>query len=616
VSGPEEGGGERLRARIEGLPELPGIYLFVDAAGGTLYVGKAKSLRRRAASYLARELEPRLAAMLAEAADLEYVVAGSEREALLLENNFIKQRKPRYNVLLRDDKTYPYLKLTREPWPRLVFTRRIRDDGGEYFGPYLPGGLARRAIKLTQKLFGVRVCDLDIDGRLPRPCLYHDLKRCLGPCVEGLTSGAEYALAVEGARLFLAGRIEPLAKRLRGEMQLAADALDFERAARLRDLLSEVERQGDRASLASTDAEDADLFGVAIHGRQAAVSVLVMRGGQVLDRRELFWEGQHAPGAETLLAELLPQLYERTTFLPREIHLPVPVEGDEALAAWLSERKGARVYLRYPARGTKAERLRVAARDAEFAFRRRFRVTGEEDAALLSLERLLELPEPPRWIEGFDVSNTQGADSVASLIVWREGRLRRSEYRSFNIRGVVGSDDFRSLGEAVERRYRRLLEESGRTPDLVLVDGGRGQLNAALSALARLGLEELPVVGLAKREEVLYLPGAPLPVRPSRHDAGLQLLQRIRDETHRFALARHRARRSKRSLRGVLDEVAGVGPVRRRELLRRFGTVAAIRAASDEELAATVGPALAARLRAALPPESPGAGESGPEEVG
>lgn len=592
---------ERLRARIDGLPELPGIYLFLDAGGRTLYVGKARALRRRAASYLARELEPRLAAMIGEAADLEYVVAGSEREALLLENNFIKQRKPRYNVLLRDDKTYPYLKLTREPWPRLVFTRRIRDDGAEYFGPYLPGGLARRAVKLAQKLFGVRVCALEIDGRLPRPCLYHDLKRCLGPCVAGLTTAEDYARAVEGARLFLAGRIEPLARRLRGEMREASDALDFERAARLRDLLREVERQGDRASLASTEAEDADLFGVAIHGRQAAVSILVMRGGQVLDRRELFWEGEHAPSAETLLAELLPQLYERTTFLPREVHLPVPVEGDETLAAWLSERKGERVYFRYPARGTKAERLRVAARDAEFAFRRRFRVAGESDAALRSLEGLLELPEPPRWIEGFDVSNTQGEESVASLIVWREGRLRKGEYRSFNIRSVAGADDFRSLGEAVERRYRRLLEETGETPDLVLVDGGRGQLNAALSALARLGLEELPVVGLAKREEELYLPGAPAPLKPSRHDAGLQLLQRIRDETHRFALARHRARRSKRSLRGVLEEVRGVGPVRRRELLRRFGTVQAIRAASDAELADAVGPALAARLRAALP---------------
>jgi excinuclease ABC subunit C len=594
-----------LRERIETLPDLPGIYLFLDAEKQTLYVGKAKSLRKRAGSYLVRELEPRLAAMVAESADLEYVVAASEQEALLLENNFIKQRKPRYNVLLRDDKTYPYLKLTHEPWPRLGFTRRIRNDGAEYFGPYLPGGLARRAIKLTQKLFGVRVCHLEIDGSLPRPCLYWDMKRCLGPCVAGLTNREEYARAVEGARLFLAGRIEPLVRRLRGEMHEASEALDFERAARLRDLLREVERQGTRATLSSVDEEDADLFGVAIHGVQAAVSILVMRGGQVLDRRELFWEGGGRISDASLLAELLPQVYDRTTFLPKEIHLPVEIEGDEALAQWLSERKGERVYIRYPARGVKAERLRIAERDAEFAFRRRFRIQGEEDAGVRSLAAHFELPEPPRWIEGFDISHTQGVETVASLVVWREGRIRKSDYRTFNIRGLTDADDFRAIEQAVERRYRRQIEESGLLPDLVVIDGGRGQLNAALAALARLGAEEVPVVALAKREEEVYVPGLPEPLRLRRADPGLQLLQRIRDETHRFALSRHRGRRSARSLRSRLDEIAGVGPRRKRLLLDRFGTLERIRAATEAELAAAVGPALAARLRRELAEEPP-----------
>jgi excinuclease ABC subunit C len=595
--------GDLLRERIETLPDLPGIYLFLDGERRTLYVGKAKSLRKRAASYLVRELEPRLAAMVAESADLEYLVAASEQEALLLENNFIKQRKPRYNVLLRDDKTYPYLKLTDEPWPRLGFTRRIRNDGAEYFGPYLPGGLARRAIKLTQKLFGVRVCHLEIDGSLPRPCLYWDMKRCLGPCVAGLTTAEEYARAVEGARLFLAGRIEPLVRRLRAEMQEASEALDFERAARVRDLLREVERQGERATLSSVEEEDADLFGVAIHGVQAAVSILVMRGGQVLDRRELFWEGDARITDASLLAELLPQVYDRTTFLPKEIHLPVEVEGDGALAQWLSERKGERVYIRYPARGVKAERLRIAERDAEFAFRRRFRVRGEEDAGVRSLAAHLELPEPPRWIEGFDISHTQGAETVASLVVWREGKIRKGDYRTFNIRGLVDADDFRSIEQAVERRYRRQIEESGLLPDLVLIDGGRGQLNAALAALARLGAEEVPVVALAKREEEVYVPGLPEPLRLRRADPGLQLLQRIRDETHRFAVARHRGRRSARSLRSRLDGIRGVGPRRKRLLLERFGTLERIRAASEAELAAVVGPALAARLRVELAEE-------------
>jgi excinuclease ABC subunit C len=591
---------ESLAARIAGLPDQPGIYFFVGADGKTLYVGKAKSLRKRVANYLGRELEPRLAGMVAEAVDVDYLVAGSEQEALLLENDFIKQRKPRFNVLLRDDKTYPYLKLTREPWPRLAFTRRIRNDGAEYFGPYLPGGLARRAIQLAQKLFGVRVCDLEIDGTLPRPCLYWDTKRCLGPCVAGLTSAEEYARAVQGTRLLLAGKTDVLAKRMRREMEEASAALDYERAARLRDLIRELERQTDRASLGSVDEEDADLWGVAIHGHQAAVSILVMRHGHVLDRRELFWEGQGTLAASSLLAELVPQVYDRSSFLPEEVHLPVAIEGDEALAGWLSAKKGERVYLRFPARGQKAERLAVAQKDAEFAFRRRFRVSGESDAAVRALQRHLDLPEPPLWIEGFDISNTHGGESVASVIVWREGRLRKSDYRTLNLRDLAGPDDFRSIEQAVERRYRRLLEESGETPDLVLIDGGRGQLNAALTALGRLGLEAVPAVGLAKRQEELYVPGHPEPLRLSRHDEGLKLLQRIRDECHRFALTRHRARRSKRSLRGLLDELPGIGPVRKRRLIARFGTVEAIRAAAHAELAAVIGPAAATKLVAAL----------------
>ncbi len=602
AAGEESGGGgaERLRQRVSGLPELPGIYLFLDAGGATLYVGKAKSLRKRAASYLQRELEPRLATMMSEAADLDYVVTATEREALLLENNFIKARKPRFNVLLRDDKTYPYVKLTGEAWPRLGFTRKIRNDGAEYFGPYLPGGLARRAMQLVQKLFGVRVCHLEIDGSLPRPCLYWDMKRCLGPCVAGLTTPEAYARAVEDARLFLAGKVETLARRLRAEMEAAAENQEFERAARARDLWREVERQRERSSLASVAGEDADLYGVVIHGGRAAVSILVMRGGQVLDRRELFWEGDGRPSPEGLLGELVPQIYDRTSFLPKEVHLPVAIEGAEALEAWLGERKGERVYLRFPSRGPKAERLRIAARDAEFAFRRRFRVRGEEDAAARALAQHCDLPEPPRWIEGFDVSHTQGVESVASLVVWREGRLRKGEYRSFNVRDLEGPDDYRAIDQAVERRYRRLIEETGMVPDLVLIDGGRGQLNAALGALARLGREDTAVVALAKREEELYLPGVPEPLSLPRGDAGLRLLQQIRDETHRFALGRHRSRRGARSLRSALDGIRGIGPRRRRLLLERFGTLDRIRAATSEQLAAVIGPSLAARLSAQL----------------
>lgn len=607
---------KHLRSRVAALPDQPGIYLFLGADGRTLYVGKARSLHRRVGSYLNRELEPRLAGMVAQAVEIEHLVTGSELDALLLENNFIKRRRPPFNVLLRDDKTYPYVKLTREPWPRLVFTRRVVDDGAEYFGPFLPGGLARRAIRLAQKLFGMRVCDLEIDGGLTRPCLYWDLGRCLGPCVAGLTTAEAYRSAVEDTRQLLSGRIDPLVRRLRGQMQEAAEALDFERAARLRDLVRELEPQGDRATLESLGGEDVDIFGVAIHRGQAAVSVLVMRRGQILDRREFFWEGESEVSPQGLLSELLPQIYERTSFLPDEIHLPVAIEGDEALASWLSGRRGRRIWLRYPARGPKAERVAAASRDAEFAFRRRFRGALAEQEGAAALAAALGLPEPPRWIDGFDISNTQGSESVASLVVWREGKLRKGDYRSFNIRGIEGPDDFRSIEQAVERRYRRLLEEEGGLlPDLVLIDGGRGQLNAALAALGRLGLDDLPVVGLAKREEELYRPGAVEPLRLPRSDRGLRLLQQIRDETHRFALSRHRGRRSRRSLRSLLDDVRGIGPTRRRQLLQRFGTIEAIRAASDEEVQAAVGRALTARLRAALGEAAPAAeGDAGPPE--
>jgi excinuclease ABC subunit C len=584
---------DALAERIRALPDRPGIYIFRDTAGKALYVGKATSLRKRAASYLVRDHEPRLAAMLAEAADVEFVATDTTAEALLLENTWIKRRKPRYNILLRDDKTYPYLKLTADPYPRLVFTRRLRDDGAEYFGPFLPGGLARKAIKLVQKLFQVRVCDLEIDGSLPRPCLYYDMHRCLGPCVAGLTTKAAYDEAVEQARLFLSGRGDQLVKRLKREMWEAAEALDYERAARVRDALAEVEAISQRRKLSSVEGEDVDVYGVYVAGGNAAVVVLVMRGGQVLDRRELFWEGLGPIAPERLLSEILPQIYDRTTFVPKEIHLPLPVEGEEALAEWLGEKKGERVYVRLPSRGPKAERVALAMRNADLAHKRRFRGGGTAAPGAEALLRHLDLSEPPRRIEGFDISNFQGSETVASLVVWEEGKMRKGEYRSFNVRGVpghAGSDDFASLREAVERRYRRRLEEVGAMPDLILIDGGRGQLNAALEGLAMLGVEETPVVSLAKREEEVYVPGRPLPLKLRRDDLGLRLLQEVRDEAHRFAVSRHRRRRSARTLRSRLDDLSGIGPRRRKLLLTRFGSAEGVRRASVEELQAALGP--------------------------
>lgn len=593
---------EHVQERIRELPDRPGIYLFRDAEGKLLYVGKAKSLRKRAASYQSRDHEPRLAAMLAEAAELECVITDSEAEALLLENNWIKTQRPRYNILLRDDKTYPYLKLTADPYPRLAFTRRIRNDGAEYFGPFLPGGLARKAIKLSQKLFGLRVCRLEIDGKLPRPCLYYDMHRCLGPCVAGLTSPEAYGEAVAQARLFLSGRSEPLLRRLRQQMWQAAEAEEFEQAARLRDTLTEIEAISQRRKLSSTEGEDVDVYGLHLAGGDAAVVVLVMRGGQVLDRRELFWEGTGGVAAEALLSEVLPQIYDRTTAIPKEIHLPMPIEGDEALLEWLSERKGEKVYLRLPARGPKAQRMALAKRNAEMAFRRRFRTTGGELAGAEALCQHLELAEPPRRIEGFDISNFQGAEMVASMVVWEAGRMQKRDYRSFNIRGLSGQDDFAALHQAVERRYRRQLEEVGEMPDLILIDGGRGQLNAALEALAKLGVEETPIVSLAKREEEVYLPDQPEPLRLPRADAGLRLLQQVRDEAHRFAVSRHRKRRGAGTLRSRLDELSGIGIHRRKLLLRRFGSLAGVREATLAELQTELGPVIGARIHGQLHP--------------
>jgi excinuclease ABC subunit C len=607
---------EQLVERIRSLPDRPGIYIFRDVEGKVLYVGKAKSLRKRASSYLARDHEPRLAAMVSEAVDLEYVVTDSEAEALLLENNWIKNKRPRYNVLLRDDKTYPYLKLTmRDEFPRIAFTRRISNDGGEYFGPFLPGGLARKAIKLVQKLFRVRVCRIDVDGSWARPCLYYDMHRCLGPCVAKLTTKALYDEAVEQARLFLAGRTEPLIKRLKREMWEAAEGMDYERAAQLRDTLTEVEAVSQRRKLSSVDEEDLDVYGVHISGGNAAVISLIMREGQVLDRRELFWEGVGQISQELLLSEVVPQIYDRTTFIPKEIHLPVPIEGEEALVEWLSEKKDERVYVRMPSRGPKAERVQLAMHNAELAHKRRFRAGGAASPGASALERHLDLSDPPRRIEGFDISHFQGGETVASMVVWEEGKMRKGEYRSFNIRDLTQPDDFASMRQAVERRYRRILEEVGAMPDLILIDGGIGQLNAALGALAELGVEETSTVSLAKREEEIYVPGLPEPLRLRRDDAGLRLLQEIRDEAHRFAVSRHRRRRSARTLHSRLDELAGIGPRRRKLLIQTFGSVQGVREASLEDLRKALGAVTGQRIFEQLHAEEEGEPEAIEAEV-
>ncbi len=578
-----------LSEEVQHLPDHPGIYIFQDAQGRPLYVGKAKSLKKRVSSYFRGSANRRLAALMEEAASIDVVLTDTEAEALLIENQWIKKYGPRFNILLRDDKTYPYLKLTTEPYPRIAFTRRIRNDRAQYFGPYLPGGLARRSTKIVQKLFQIRVCRIPIDGSLERPCLYYDMKRCLAPCVAGLTTEEIYNDAAQGAAQFLAGRTDTLLRRLRLEMKESSEGLDFEQAGRLRDLIADIEMVSPQQKLSSVRGEDIDIWGGYLAGGHGTLANLIMRGGVVIDRRELFFEGVGEIPLPELMAEILPQYYHYNTFTPREIHVSAPFEGMESLAYWLSERSGRKIYLQLPSRGPKAHRLALAARNAKMGHERRFRGHETHRKALESLTEHLHLPDSLSRIEGFDISHFQGGETVASCVVWEEGKMRRGEYRSFNIRGLQGPDDFLSMYQVISRRYTRVLKESGAMPDLILIDGGRGQLNAALNALVELGVEEVPTVALAKREEEIYRPHDPEPLALPKRDPGLLLLREIRDEAHRFAVSRHQRKRRKGSLTSSLDRIEGIGPKRRKKLLRSFGSLSGVRRASEEELIQVLG---------------------------
>jgi excinuclease ABC subunit C len=580
----------------ENLPDSPGVYLFRGEKGKLLYVGKARSLKKRVASYFIGGAEDaKTSALLDSFRDIESIVTNTELEALLLENTLIKKHRPRYNVCLRDDKTYPYIKITTgEPWPRALVTRRVSEDGHSYFGPFW-GGLARRIMHMITRHFQIRTCTLEIDGKLPRPCLYYDLHACLGPCVAGLTTREAYAEAVADVLLFLEGRSHELQQRLEKKMVAAAEAENFEMAGAYRDALRTVRDVAERQVVQSLKGENVDVFGFFESGQDVAVCVLVVRGGVLQDRREFFFEKSQEIQPRVFLEAFLPQFYDANPFLPAEVHLPVAIADAGLLEDFLSARRGTKVTVRVPQRGAAADRLRLAEVNARERHRVRFRRTGGDEAvAVERLARAIGMGLPPHRIEAFDISHLQGTDSVASLVVFEDGRPKKSDYRLFNItsQDLLQPDDFRSMAEAVERRYRRVRDEGGSRPDLVLVDGGRGQLQAALTALDRLGVE-LPVVGLAKREEEIWLADRPEPVRLSRKDPALQLVQRVRDEAHRFAVSRHRRRRGKRMRQTGLTEIPGVGPVRARTLLRRFGSVKGLKGADPREIEAAVGPSTA-----------------------
>ncbi|HWZ85637.1 MAG TPA: excinuclease ABC subunit UvrC [Thermoanaerobaculia bacterium] len=580
----------------ENLPDSPGVYLFRGDRGKILYVGKALSLRKRVASYFnANAGGAKEEALRRLHREVETISTRTELEALLLENTLIKKHRPRYNVCLRDDKTYPYIKITTgEAWPRALVTRRVQEDGHSYYGPFW-GGLARRIMRMITRHFQIRTCTLEIDGKLPRPCLYYDLHACLGPCVAGLTTREAYAGAVADVVLFLEGRNRELEASLTEKMQEASRAENFEMAAAYRDALRTVRDVAERQVVQSMKGENVDVFGFFEAGQDVAICVLVVRGGALQDRRDFFFEKAQELDPAAFLEAFLPQFYDANPFLPNEVHLPVAIADASLLEDYVAARRGAKVAVRTPQRGAAAERVRMAEVNARERHRVRFRRTGgDEIVAVERLGRAIGLAIPPNRIEAFDISHIQGTDSVASLVVFEDGKPRKADYRLFNIASqqLHEPDDFRSMAEAVDRRYRRLQAEGAPMPDLVLVDGGRGQLQAALTALDRLGLD-LPVVGLAKREEEIWAPGRPDPIRLSRKDPALQLVQRVRDEAHRFAITKHRQRRGKRMRQTGLTEIPGVGPVRARLLLRRFGSVKGLRGADPQDIVAAVGPTTA-----------------------
>jgi excinuclease ABC subunit C len=604
-----------LKSRIDRLPEQPGVYLFANAAGETIYVGKARSLRDRVRSYLgAHGTSPKTDALLEEAEALDVVLTDSVVEALALENNLIKQRMPRYNILLRDDKNYPYLQLSvAEAFPRILVTRRVERDGNVYAGPFMPASLARRVMSLGHRLFGIRSCNEEITGRRGRPCLEYDIKRCIAPCVESLCSPEEYRRSVDDARLFLEGRTEELVGQLKGRMLTAASEERFEEAAQLRDAARTVQTLRDRQQkMASVELGDRDAFGVKTGPAGATVQVFQVRRGRVVERIELAFENAPpaagplpaagramvpAPGDAEVLQAAVQQFYQDHD-APPEVHLPLDLADAEAAEAWLGDRAGRKVRLVVPKRGAKRGLLDLAARNAAQAFEARFNQANVAHYdGLETLRAALALPAFPRRIECFDISTIQGRDTVASMVVCEDGRMKRAEYRKFRIRptappgaaGPRGPDDFASMNQVVMRRYQRALDHGGPFPDLIVVDGGQGQLSAAYDALEELGLANLVAVGLAKKEELIYVRGHDDPLALPREGSALLLLQQIRDEAHRVAVTFHRQARRTRDLRSELDGVPGVGPRRRRALLTAFGSFSGVRRASREELAAVVG---------------------------
>ncbi|MGH9735580.1 MAG: excinuclease ABC subunit UvrC [Candidatus Acidiferrales bacterium] len=605
-----------LKDKVAGLPTQPGVYLFKDAADTILYVGKARSLKSRVRSYFleSRWIDAKTGSLVREIADLDYIIVDNEKEALALENNLIKRYQPKFNILLRDDKTYPYIKFTAfEKYPRVYVTRRLTRDGSIYFGPYFPASLAYRLVHLIHKHFRVPSCSVDLARFHPRPCLQYYIHRCLAPCVESFVTAERYAEAARDVKLFLEGRGKDLSRSLEERMERASTDERFEEAAGYRDLLRTLAEMEERQKIAAASGDDTDVLGWYAEPPQAAVNLFHLRGGRVVDRRDFYWENLEEFDPLEFLPSLLKQLYLDSAYFPRYIHTPIDFEERELLEEVLTEAAGHRVEIMNPQRGQKHAFLELVEKNAKHSFVQRFRVLKPTSKAIAeALESALLLSEPPKRIECFDISHIQGSDTVASMVVWEDGRMKKSDYRKFIIRGAempegaektagLLRDDFASMREAVERRYRRLQEEGKPMPSLILIDGGIGQLHAAAQALDKLEIINQPVASIAKKEEILYLLGREdEPIVLDRHSPVLHLIQQIRDETHRFAVTFHRQRRSNQRLRSSLTEIPGVGERTAQKLLRRFGSVARLRQLTIDDLGAALSRAQAQRVFEAL----------------
>ncbi len=613
------------------MPTGPGVYLMRAAEGQVIYVGKAANLRNRVRSYFGSpaSMEGKTRALSESIADFEYVLTRTEQEALHLEAELVKRHQPFFNIRLKDDKHYPYLKVDlADPWPRVYITRRVEKDGARYFGPYANAGSVRRTLDIVNKLFPWRSCTKTITGTDARPCLDYFINRCIAPCTSYCTK-EEYDEVIRQVILFLEGRTDEVVRGLQRQMASASEAMEYERAARLRDQVQAVERVTERQAVASTKPADEDIFGLARGEDDAVVQVLFVRGIKMVGVDSFTMDGAKGESDADVMASFIQQFYESATYVPKRVIVPMELADHALIESWLTERRGGRVELLAPQRAEKRRLVEMAMTNAreslDMARVKWMADTGKTRAALEQLQDELELPELPKRIECYDISNIQGTSSVGSMVVFIDGHPRPQEYRRFRIKTVQGANDFASMAEVLRRRFRRarerLLRETGVSapdveaagdgrdddsfaalPDLVIIDGGKGQLSAVTDVMREMGVKDIPTVGLAKQHEEIYVQDVSEPVILPRQSQALYLVQRLRDEAHRFAITYHRGVRSKAGMQSALDTIAGIGPKRKKALLRKFGSVRGIREASMEEIAATVGftAALAEKVKAGL----------------